>query len=39
MAQMDQPLKSFMTYSKYLNTFEPEDHKNKLEDALRFIKG
>ena len=36
---MDQPLKSFTIYSKYFTVFDPDDHKNKLEDSLRFIKG
>ena len=39
MAVIDQPLKSIMKYSRYFLTFDAEDHKNKLEDALRFIKG
>jgi hypothetical protein len=39
MAVADQPLKSITTYSKYLTVMDPEDHKTKLEDAFRFIKG
>lgn len=36
---VDQPLKSITQYSKLLTNIDREDHKNKLEEALRFIKG
>lgn len=38
-AVADQPLKSITQYSRYLSSIDPSDHKVKLEDALRFIKG
>ena len=35
----EQPLKSINYYSRYFSVINPEDHKTKLEDALRFITG
>lgn len=35
----DQPLKSIVQYSNYYTVVDPNDHKGRLEDALRFIKG
>lgn len=40
--QPDQPLKSITQYTNYLSITsagDSNDHKTKLEDALRFIKG
>jgi hypothetical protein len=37
--QVDQPLKSITEYSKHLTHLEPAEHRVRLEDALRFIKG
>ena len=39
MAVPEQPLKSIYYYSRYFLTMNPEDHKTKLDDALRFITG
>jgi hypothetical protein len=36
-ANPDQPLKTIAQYSKYLSEMKPEDHRAKLEDALKFI--
>lgn len=33
----DQPLKSISSYARYLTDIKPEDHRVKLEDALKFI--
>lgn len=35
----EQPLKSIVQYSNYYTLMDPNDHKSRLEDALRFIKG
>ena len=37
--QLDQPLKSITQYTQYYSVMDANDHKNRLEDALRFIKG
>ena len=37
--QVDQPLKSIVQYSNYFSVIDSNDHKIRLEDALRFIKG
>jgi hypothetical protein len=36
---VDQPLKSITQYSRLWTNTDPEEHKFKLEEALRFIKG
>lgn len=36
-AGSDQPLKSISSYARYLTDIKPEDHRVKLEDALKFI--
>jgi hypothetical protein len=36
---LDQPLKSIICYSNYYTSCDPQEHKNRLEDAYRFIKG
>lgn len=38
-AALDQPLKSIVCYSNYYNNVDAQEHKTRLEDAYRFIKG
>jgi hypothetical protein len=36
---LDKQLKSIICYSNYYNNIDAQEHKNRLEDAYRFIKG
>ena len=37
--QLDQPLKSITQYTQHYSVIDPNDHRSRLEDAYRFIKG
>ena len=37
--QPDQPLKSITEYTRFYTALDAVDHRNRLEDAYRFIKG